>query len=197
MALFKSDEERRIERDMKIRRGIATMKRRLKELARDEKQFIAKARRARQIGDESQFQFIKSSLKRTAASKKIIDRQLLTIETAFQLKNQAEAHAEFAKSMNAVSTAIGAAFGETDLEKTQVEFQKAMAQAENMEQRMELFLDMAEATTPESMTADGLVSDEEIDSLIADEIERVESSGLDREISEGLSEIEKELRKEE
>ncbi len=197
MGLFKSREERRIERDMQVRKGLATLKRRMKELARDEKSYIKKARKARQIGDDSQFEFIKQNLKRTASGRKMMERQLLSIETAFQIKNQAEAHAQFATSMNAISKSIAEVFGETDLTATQKDFEKAMAQAENMEQRMEIFLDMAEGTVSTGAEASDLVSDDEIDALIADEISHEESSGLDEGISKGLDEIEKELGKEE
>jgi hypothetical protein len=197
VGLFKSREERRIERDMQVRKGIATMKRRMKELARDEKEYVKKARRAKQLGDKSQFEFIKQNLRRTAAQGKLMERQLLTIETAFQMKNQAEAHGQFAKSINAISSAIGEVFGATDLTATQKDFEKAMAQAENMEQRMEIFLDMAESSASISTTVDDAVSDKEIDAMIDDEISHEESSGLDREISKGLAEIEKELGKEE
>jgi hypothetical protein len=197
MGLFKSREQRRIDRDIEIRKGISQIKRHIRSLEKNEKDYLKKARRARQLGSDQQLSFLKATLKKTAAQKRLMERQLLNIETALQIKNQAEAHGQFAKSINAVSGAIAEAFGSTDLAKTQAEFARAMAQAQSMEERMEIFLDLANETMlGEATSAEELVTDEEIDSLIEAEVAQSEGEGIDKAISKGLKEIEKELGKE-
>jgi len=196
MALFKSKDQRRIEREMEIRKGINSIRRHIRFLKRHERNYLKKAVQAKQMGDTLQYNFIKSVLKRTATQRRIMERQLLSIETAVQIKNQAEIHHQFASAMNAVSRAISEAFGATDLAKTQKQFEKALAQAETMEQRMELFLDMTqEAMMAGAETSSELVTDEEIEQMVDDELAHLEGGELDREISEGLSEIEKELQR--
>lgn len=197
MGLFKSKEQRRIDRDIEIRKGISQVKRHIRSLEKNEKDYLKKARRAKQLGSDQQLSFLKATLKKTAAQKRLMERQLLNIETALQIKNQAEAHGQFAKSINAVSGAIAEAFGSTDLAKTQAEFARAMAQAQSMEERMEIFLDLANETMlGEATSAEELVTDEEIDSLIEAEVAQTEGEGIDKAISKGLKEIEKELGKE-
>lgn len=191
MGLFKSKEERRIERDMEIRKGIASIKKNIKDLEKNERDYLKKVRRAKELGSTQQFEFLKGTLKRTAAQRQLMERQLLNIETAQQIKNQAAAHAQFANAMNALSKSISESFGATDFVKTQQEFEKALAKAVTMEERMEMFLEMSSEGMMSSEAGEELVSDEDIEALINNEKE----TSIDKEISKGLAEIEKELGK--
>src|ERR671937_312486 len=92
MGLFKSKEERRIEREMKIRQGLRAIKK------------------------------------------------------AMLIQQQAAASSQFAESMTLMAQEIGRTFGEMDLTKTQAQWEKAVAQAGSMEERMEIFLDSMEQT---------------------------------------------------
>ncbi len=197
MGLFKSKDERRIERDLEVRKGLAAIKRNIKGLETNERDYLVKARRAKRIGAPDQLEFLKKTLKRTAAQRRMLERQLLNLETAMQIKNQAESHAQFASSMAAISRSIGEMFAATDMAKTQRDFEQALAKAETMEQRMEIFLDMSAASMMEGAeaTAEDAASDAEIDRLVEEEAAAEEGKGLDEEISKGLKEIEKELGK--
>ncbi|MCX7703507.1 MAG: hypothetical protein N2234_05345 [Planctomycetota bacterium] len=196
MALFKSKSQRRIEREMEIRKGINSIRRHIRFLKKHESDYLKKAVQAKQMDDILQYNFLKSVLKRTATQRRLIERQLLSIETAVQMKNQAEIHSQFAAAMGAISRAISDAFGSTDLTRTQQQFEKAMAQAETMEERMELFLDMAQdSMMTAGETTSELVSDEEIEQMVNDELSHLEGGELDKEIKEGLSEIERELQR--
>ncbi len=198
MALFKTREERRIEREIEVRKGINAIRRNIRDLERNEASYLAKAKRAKQLGSAGQSEFLRQTLKRTAAQKRMMERQLLNIETAMQVKNQAEAHAQFASSMNAVSRAIGDAFGQTDVAATQREFERAMTKAESLEQQMEVFLDMSSSSMfGYEGAGDEIVSDAEIDRMIEDEVIEEESSGeLDSAIADGLEAVRKELGRE-
>ena len=198
MGLFKSPEDRRIERELAIRKGINSIRRNIRDLERNEKQYLDKARRALQLGSKDQVEFLKSALKRTAVQKRAMERQLLNIETALQIKNQAEAHAEFATAMNALSMSISDMFGATDFAKTQKDFEKAMMQAQTMEERADLFLETSSSSLfGYEGSGEDLVSDDEIDRMIEDEAIQEESrSELDDAIDKGLEDVRKELGKE-
>lgn len=198
MGLFKSKEERKLERDMEIRKGINEMKRNIRGLEKHEKDYLKKAKRAKSLGDEGQLSFLKKSIKQAAAQRRALERQLLAIETAAQRKNQMEAHGQFAKSLVAVSKSISEVFGDVNFVEMQKNFERAMAQAETFEQQAELFLEASQETMfTESAHSDELVSDDEIDKLIESEVAHEESKALDAEIDKGLGEIEKELRQKE
>jgi hypothetical protein len=198
MGLFKSKEERKLERDMEIRKGINELKRNVRSLEKHEKDYIKKAKRAKQIGAQDQLDFIKKTIKQTAAQRRALERQLLAIETAAQRKNQMEAHGQFAKSLVAVSKSIAEVFGDTNFAEVQKNFEKAMMQAETFEQQAEVFLEASQETMfSESAHSEDLVTDDEIDKLIESEVAHDESKAVDAEIDKGLGEIERELRQKE
>jgi len=183
MALFKSAEERRVERDIKIRQGIRRIEKSIREQGKFQDEFIKNAQHAKKIGDAGQYKIIRNSLKKTAAIRKVLERQLLSVKNALLIKRQAEASADFAQAMGMMATEIGKLFGETDLIKTQAEWEKAMVQSQSMEERMDMFLDSVEdiAAQDAEMSGSGdLVSDEEIDRLIDAEAEAEHQKELDK-----------------
>ncbi len=196
MGLFKSKDERRIEREMKIRGGMRAIERSIRQQEKFADDFIKNARRAKQIGDEGQYQFIRNALKKTAAVKKMLERQLLAIKNAMLIQQQAAASQQFAESMTLMAREIGRTFGEMDLTKTQAQWENAVAQAGSMEERMEVFLDSMEQSAlsgaSSSGTRDDLVTDDEIDRMINAEVLASEKQEL-RKLDELESEIAKEL----
>src|SRR5438105_14754844 len=146
MGLFKSKDERRVEREMKIRSGMRSIEKSIRQQEKFSADFIKNAQHARKIGDENQYLFIRGALKKTAAVKKMLERQLLAIKNAMLIQQQAQASQEFAQSMNLMAQEIGRVFGEMDLSKTQAQWERAVAQAGSMEERMEIFLDSMESS---------------------------------------------------
>jgi hypothetical protein len=195
MGLFKSKDERRIEREMKIKGGMRAIERSIRQQEKFAEDFIRNAQHAKKIGDEGQYQFIRSALKKTAAVKKMLERQLLAIKNAMLIQQQAAASQQFAESMNLMAREIGRIFGEMDLTRTQAEWEKAVAQAGSMEERMEVFLDSMEQTavSGSATTArEDLVSDDEIDRMIQADVLAAEKQELGK-LDELESEIAKEL----
>jgi len=183
MALFKSAEERRIERDIKIRQGIRRIEKSIREQGKFQDEFIRNAQHAKKIGDGAQYAFIRHSLKKTATIRKMLERQLLSVKNALLIKRQAEASADFAQSMGLMATEIGRLFGETDLVKTQADWEKAMVQSQTMEERMNMFLDTVEDVAAQDVEMTGaaeVVSDAEIDRLIEAETEAEHQKELDK-----------------
>ena len=181
MSLFKSSEDRRIERDMKIRQGIRRIEKAIAEQNKFTDEFVKNARRAKQIGDQSQYVFIRNSLKKTATVKKILERQLLAVKNALVIKRQAEAASDFAGAMGTMAREISRMFGETDLGKTQLDWEKAMAQSQSMEERMSMFLETVEdvAAQDTAATPAEVITDQEIDAMIEAEAEAEHAKDMD------------------
>jgi hypothetical protein len=180
---------------MKIRQGMRAIERSIRQQEKFAEDFIKNAQHARKIGDNGQYLFIRSALKKTAAVKKMLERQLLAIKNAMLIQQQAQASSQFAESMNLMAREIGRTFGEMDLSKTQVEWEKAVAQAGSMEERMEVFLDSMEQSAISGGTTtakEELVSDEEIDRMIQADVLAGEKQELGK-LDELESEIAKEL----
>ena len=197
MGLFKSKDERRIEREMKIKGGMRAIERSIRQQEKFAEDFIKNAQHAKKIGDEGQYQFIRSALKKTAAVKKMLERQLLAIKNAMLIQQQAAASQQFAESMSLMAHEIGRTFGEMDLTKTQADWERAVAQAGSMEERMELFLESMEQSAISgaaslSATKEDLVTDEEIDRMIQADVVAAERQELGK-LDQLESEIAKEL----
>ena len=195
MGLFKSKDERRIEREMKIRQGLRSIEKSIRQQEKFSDDFIKNAQHAKKIGDEQQYQFIRGALKKTATVKKMLERQMLAIKNAMLINQQALASREFAESMNLMAQEIGKTFGEMDLTKTQSQWEKAVAQAVSMEERMELFMDSMEQgaiASANSPTSGSLVSDDEIDRMIQADVLASEKAELGK-LDALESEIAKEL----
>jgi len=196
MGLFKSKDERRIEREMKIRGGVRAIERSIRQQEKFAEDFIRNAQHARKIGDEGQYQFIRSALKKTATVKKMLERQLLAIKNAMLIQQQAAASQQFAESMELMAREISRTFSEMDLTKTQAQWEKAVVQAGSIEERMEIFLDSMEDAARSgvgvSSTREDLVSDEEIDRMIQADVLAAEKAELGK-LDELESEIAKEL----
>ena len=125
----------------------------------------------------------------------MLERQLLAIKNAMLIQQQAQAGAQFAESMNLMAREIGRTFGEMDLTKTQLQWEKAVAQASSMEERMEVFLDSMESSAASGQTVSSgkeLVSDDEIDRMIMADVLAQEKQEMGK-LDELESEIAKEL----
>ena len=154
MGLFKSKDERRVEREMKLKAHLRSIERAIKQQDKFSADFIKSAQHAQKIGDNQQYAFVRNALKRTATVKRMLERQVLAMKNAMLISQQAQASQQFAASMQVMSKQIGSVFGDLNLTKTQVDWEKAMSQAGTIEERMELFLDSME-TGDASAVGDG------------------------------------------
>lgn len=194
MGLFKSKDERRIEREMKIKAHLRSIERAIRQQDKFAGDFIKTAQQAQKIGDQQQYAFVRNALKRTATVKRMLERQVLAMKNAMLISQQAQASQQFAASMTVMSKQISAVFGDLNLTKTQVDWEKAMTQAGTIEERMDLFLDSME-TGDSATNVDGAsmgVTDDEIDRMINADVLAQEKSELGK-LDELESEIAKEL----
>ena len=188
MSLFKSSEERRMERDMEIRKGLSRIKKQIRTFEKEEGEFIKKAKRARQLGDETMLKVIKANLKRTAYSRRMMERQLLNLEVFKQLKGQAEAQADFARSLETVSEAIAESYGSVNLAQVHKNVEKAVSQSESMQQMMDIMMEQTNDSmgNMECAQSDDLVTDAEIDQLIDEQIVAEETESMDEKVDSRL-----------
>jgi hypothetical protein len=184
MGLFKSKDERRIEREMKLKQHLRGIEKSIRQQEKFADDFIKNAQQAQKIGDQQQYLFIRNALKKTATVKRMLERQMLAMKNAMVISQQAQASQQFAESMNLMSKQVADIFGELDLTKTQAGWEKAMSQAGAMEERMEIFLDSMETSAGgESVSGGSQVTDEELDRMIAADVlasEKEELAKLDQ-----------------
>jgi len=195
MGLFKSKQERRIEREMKIRAGLKGIERAIRQQEKFAADFIKNAQHAQRINDTQQYTFIRQALKRTAGMKRLLERQLLCMKNAMLVSEQAQATQQFCQSMELMSRQINDVFASVDMTKSQAQWQSAMNKATSLEQRAELFLDSIETgPTTDSPAADSTaITDDEIDRMINADLlaeqhsELASLNELDQQITRELS----------
>lgn len=172
LSLFQSKAERRRLREQEIRRGIMHIRRYIKTLNKNIIDYREKAVEAKRIGATDQLTMITNAIKRSLLQVRTQERQLLAIETAIQLKNQAESMSQFAKSMQAVSTSIAEDFSDADLNQTISQYEQAITQAEDMHAAMDVFLDTTSDMLDANATDERLVSDTEIQQMLEEDYQQ-------------------------
>ncbi|HQY88819.1 MAG TPA: hypothetical protein PK402_09180 [Tepidisphaeraceae bacterium] len=179
---------------MIIRRGVKSIERSINEQQKFAESFIKNAQRAKKVGDDQQYNFIREQLKKTTSIKRMLERQLVAVNSAMIIQKQAAASGQFAESMGVIAEEIQKTFGELDLTKTQVQWEKAVTQSQSIEERMGLFLDSMETGMGQGSVAptSSAVSDDEIDRMIEADVLAQETSELGK-LDQLESEIEKEL----
>jgi hypothetical protein len=195
MGLFKSKQERRIERDMKIRAGLKSIERAIHQQEKFAADFIKNAQHAQRINDTQQYTFIRQALKRTAGMKRLLERQLLCMKNAMLVGEQAQATQQFCQSMELMSRQISEVFSAVDMNKSQVQWQQAMSQAASIEQRAELFIDSIETAPVNDISNNefNTITDDDIDRMINADVlaeqhrELASLTELDKEITRELS----------
>jgi hypothetical protein len=193
MALFKSRRERQIERTIQVQKTLGMFTGQIKKLRKQEDGYIQTARDARRAGAPQQEGLAKRALRATLAQRRRLEQELLTLKILSQIKEQTEAHAQFAKSLVAVSRTIADLFRSTDLASVEKQLDKAATQAGSMSERIDLFLSSASGVIfGEPTEAGEEVTDEEIDALIEEEAVDAEQAA-DDEIDQRLNEIRAEL----
>jgi len=193
MGFFTSKKERQVKRDMDIRKGIQMLRSNLKKLDKSLKDYRIKAVRANQLGADDQVRVLKEAISRTLSQQRMQDRQLLAIETAQQTKSWAESTQQFSQAMSAISKSMASSFGSRDLNELTRNYQSAIGQAKEVEERMGLFLDMSsDAMSTDSLDQD-LVTSDEIDRLMDEDLQMAEARNLDDRIDSAINPTEKAL----
>src|SRR4030042_3248734 len=148
--LFKSKQQRQLERDMAIQNVLDLHRRRIRDLNKHEHGYCEKAIRAKRQGDKSNYQKLTRLLVQTMNERRRIERALLTFEALVQTKERIEGYGQFAKGLQSATKSISSVFKNIDLSKTVTDLNMAMAQAKQMDRAMTMVLDRVSDTAFEA-----------------------------------------------
>ena len=182
---------------MEIRKGFSKIKKQIRSFEKEEREFIKKAKRAKQLGDTTQLGVIKANLKRAAYTRRLMERQLLNLEVFKQLKGQAEAQAEFARSLETASAAIADAYGSVNLTEIHKNCERAIQQSESMQSMMDMMMEQTSDSVAnmEGAQSDDLVSDDEIERMIDEQIVSEEADELEGKVGSRLDALKQRFEK--
>ncbi len=195
MGLFKSKQQKEIEKKMLIKRTINTMNKQINRLEDQKQVFIDAAKRAKQKGLDAQFNLALSGYKMTIQQQRRAQEMLLNFEITAQMKDVTMMTSEFLRGMSDISKEMTRLADAKEFAKIQAQFEQAMVAVETQTDQMDNFMEMSQETFyNQGRDKTGKMSDEEIEKYIMEQASQDElsSENIDKEMEELKKKIENE-----
>ncbi len=197
MGLFKSKEEKAIEKKMLIKRTINSMNKQINKLEAQKQVFIDAAKKAKQKDLDAQYNLALSGYKMTVQQQKRAQEMLLNFEITAQMKDVTMMTAEFLHGMSDISKEMTKFADAKEFAKIQNQFEQAMAAVETQADQMDNFMEMSQETFyNQGKARDGKeMSDEEFEKFIEEQASQDEmsSESIDKEMEELRKKIESDI----
>ena len=166
MGLFKSKEQKELERKQEIKKAMSDLEKRIKKLEAQKAIYINAAKDAIKEELPEQIALAKNALKLTEAERKRTKQMLLNTQVISQLKDMTSMTAEFLGTVKTISKSISQGTN-VDVRKIGVDLAAAMesvgVQTDALEEILE---DSQSAVSDPGLAGDTLVSDDEIEQMI-------------------------------
>ena len=185
MGLFKSKQQKELEKKMLIKRTINAMNKQINRLEEQKQVFVDAAKRAKEKDLDAQFKLALSGYKTTVQQQRRAQEMLLNFEITAQMRDVTMMTSEFLHGMSDISREMTKLADAKEFAKIQAQFETAMAAVETQTDQIDNFMEMSQETFYNAgKDKTGKMTDEEFEKFID------EQAGLD-----GLSDenIEKEI----
>lgn len=195
MGLFKSKQQKEIEKKMLIKRTINSMNKQINRLEEQKQVFIDAAKRAKEKGLDAQFNLALSGYKMTVQQQKRAQEMLLNFEITAQMKDVTMMTSEFLRGMSSISQEMTKLADAKEFAKIQAQFEEAMAAVETQTDQMDNFMEMSQETFyNQSKDKSGKMSDEDFEKFIMEQVSQDELSSekIDKEMEELRKKIDSE-----
>lgn len=185
--MFRSNEARRSERNLVVARCKRRIERYIKEIDQNMERLRKLAVRAMQIESPEQLEMLKEAIRRTMENRSRQERILLSLESAQQIRNQAESMADFAAAMTVMGRSMEDVFEGLDFNELNLNYQRVRARADEIEHHLDEFL--AEADAGFGTNSASSVDMSLIEKMIADDAEMAESGRVSQRIDKVREEL--------
>jgi len=197
--LFRSKEEKQnaveMERDVQLRQG----KNRIRAHIAHQNEMIPKlrtlAKRALAMGEEARFQQIGKQLIWTENDIIRWNKYTLTLDMMEARRDQVRASADLIHTVKVMTDSMTDLAGTEQVAQLQQQLDRSLAQADSMDERINIMMDAMDSTLSEGIPADEK-SLEKLRESLGEEIVTQESAQFDKEIESGLDKIRKQLESE-
>ncbi|MBP3431964.1 MAG: hypothetical protein J6K39_03835 [Clostridia bacterium] len=194
MGLFKSKQQKEIEKKMLIKRTINTMNKQINRLEEQKKVFIEAAKRAKLKDLDTQFNLALSGYKMTVQQQKRAQEMLLNFEITAQMKDVTMMTSEFLRGMSDISKEMTKLADAKEFAKIQAQFEEAMVAVETQTDQMDNFMEMSQETfyNAGKDKSGKQMSDEELEKFIMEQATQDELSteSIEKEMEELRKKIE-------
>jgi len=196
MGLFKSKQQKEIEKKMLIKRTINTMNKQINRLEEQKKVFIEAAKKAKLKDLDAQFNLALSGYKMTVQQQRRAQEMLLNFEITAQMKDVTMMTSEFLRGMSDISKEMTKLADAKEFAKIQAQFEEAMVAVETQTDQMDNFMEMSQETfyNAGKDKSGKEMSDEELEKFIMEQASQDElsSESIDKEMEELRKKIESE-----
>lgn len=187
--LMKSKEEKEMERRMQVKQGRRKAERHIANQKKQVQKYWDLAKKAVRLGDREILQKLVTLIAATRQDIRGWERRMLYFDMIEAMRDQALAGAEFAKSFQAMSESILANANPADLSAIQMNLERSMAVAEQLEDRLEDFQSSLDDMLSEA-GGEERAEYKEILAMIQREAEQEPETAIDGEIEATMKQIE-------
>ena len=186
MALFKSKQEKEIEKKMLVKRTINTMNKQINALEEQKNVFVEKAKTAKKNGLEAQYNLALTGYKMTLLQQKRAQEMLLNFEITSQMKDMTMMTKEFLGGMSVLSKEMARLADEKEFIKVQKQFELAMGNAERQAEQMDMFMETSQDTFKSAQGSTDSIDDKEIKEMIDRQagLDEFGDDAIDKELEE-------------
>lgn len=186
MAIFKSRQEKEIEKKMLVKRTINTMNKQINALEEQKKVFVEKAKTAKKNGLEAQYNLALTGYKMTLLQQKRAQEMLLNFEITSQMKDMTMMTKEFLGGMSVLSKEMARLADEKEFIKVQKQFELAMGNAERQAEQMDMFMETSQDTFKSAQGSTDSIDDKEIKEMIDRQagLDEFGDDAIDKELEE-------------
>lgn len=188
MALFKTKQQKEIEKKMLVKRTINSMNKQIARLEDQKKVFIDAAKTAKQKNLEAQFNLALSGYKMTAVQQKRAQEMLLNFEITAQMRDVTMMTTEFLRSMSTISKEMTKLADAKEFAKIQQQFEEAITAVETQTDQMDSFMEMSQESFKQagkSKSSDDM-TDAEFEKFIMEQasLDELQSEDIDKQLEE-------------
>lgn len=193
MGLFKTKQEKEMEKRMLVRRTMRDIEKHITKLQTQKQKAVESAKQAKIQGSPQQYSLAISCLRTALAQEKKAKEMLLNFQNTLQMRDLSQMTGEFLKGMSVVSREMQAITKDMNFAKVQKEFEAAMMGVEETTDNIDAMLDSTNDTFTAISSSNINIDDSEIEALIGNQASD-EEQALDNDIDRQLEELAKSLK---
>ena len=196
MGLFKTKQQKEIQKKMLVKRTVNSMNKQIARLEEQKKVFIDAAKRAKEKNLDAQFKLALSGYRMTVQQQKRAQEMLLNFEITAQMRDVTMMTTEFLKGMSVISKEMSKLADAKEFEKIQAQFEEAITAVETQTEQIDSFMEISQ----ESFASAGKAKDgKDINAgdfekfiMEASSSEQASNEDIDKEIEELKKKIDSE-----
>ena len=195
MGLFKSKQQKELEKKMLVKRTINTMNKQINRLEDQKQVFIDAAKRAKEKDLDAQYNLALSGYKMTVQQQRRAQEMLLNFEITAQMKDVTMMTSDFLRGMSEISKEMTKLADAKEFAKIQSQFEQAMVAVETQTDQMDNFMEMSQETFYNAgRDKSGKMTDAEFEKFIEEQagLDTLSDDKINSEIEELKKKIESE-----